>query len=145
MERSLSGLFVCRPLLDSAPFRSWATGHGFHDQVDDLHATVVYSRAPVLLRPLDDGVEIRGGPRLVKPLGGRGAVVLGFWSEALFMRWREARDAGASWDYDSYRPHVTITWRGGDVDLATVRPYEGPLKLGPEVHSLLDPDWRPSP
>lgn len=71
------------------------------------------------------------GKRAVERFDG-GAVVLRLDSPELQRRWRELRDAGASWDYPDYRPHVTITYDGDGVDLDAVEPYAGPLIFGPE-------------
>ena len=83
-----------------------------------------------------------GGARLVEKLGDKGAVVLLFNSSELAWR-HEAirRDAGASWDYPEYQPHVTITYAGGDIDLSKVEPYRGKLLFGPEIFQELDEDW----
>jgi hypothetical protein len=68
-------------------------------------------------------------------------VVLKFDSPELAARWQAARDAGASWDYDGYHPHVTITYDGGGVDLSGVQPFAGDLVFGPEVHAPLNESW----
>ena len=88
----------------------------------------------------DAGVSIGGGARTVEPLGDKGAVVLKFTSPELQARWKQYRDAGASWDYDSYTPHVTLTYDGAGVDLSKVEPYTGPIDLGPEKQEPLNVD-----
>jgi 2'-5' RNA ligase len=72
-------------------------------------------------------------------LGNEGAVVLRFESPALAERWQEFKDAGASWDHDAYRPHVTITYDAGDVDLSKVKPYDGLLEFDGEVFGEVKP------
>lgn len=137
-------LFASRPLLNADEFVGWARGQGFSTtlQPGDLHVTLAYSRDPLdWPDPRDDEVVVSGGSRYVTPLGDRGAVVLGFESEDLTARWGELRARGASWDYDGYRPHVTITWQGGDIDLDAVEPYTGDLRFGPERFRELDDDW----
>src|SRR5205085_1772964 len=59
------------------------------------------------------------------------------------LQWRhnEIVEAGASWDYSEFRPHVTITYDGADVDLAKVEPYQGELIFGPEIFETLDDSW----
>jgi hypothetical protein len=52
------------------------------------------------------------------------------------------KDAGASWDYDDFKAHVTISYNS-KLDLKTVKPYTGRLVFGYEVFKPLDPDWKP--
>jgi len=80
--------------------------------------------------------------RSVEPLGDQGAVVLKFTSSILQARWKEFRIAGASWDYEGYTPHITLTYDVGDVDLKKIKPYEGPIDLGPEIYEALDENWK---
>jgi hypothetical protein len=74
----------------------------------------------------------RGGPRAIEQFDG-GAVVLMFADWGLSWRWETLRDHGASWDYDGYQPHITVTLNVGDVDLTKVTPYRGRIVLGPEI------------
>jgi hypothetical protein len=48
---------------------------------------------------------------------------------------------GASFDFEEYQPHVTITYQGGDLDLSKVEPYRGKLVFGPEIFSEVVEDW----
>lgn len=104
----------------------------------------MYSRAEVdWPEPDDDSLVIRSSrERIVTPLGDGGAVVQKFHSKTLTRRWQELCDHGCSWDWDGYKPHVTITWKLGDIDLDKIEPYTGPIVLGPEVFEKLDEDWK---
>lgn len=143
-------LYVSRPLVNVAEFTKWAKSQGFGSVVDDLHVTVTFSRSPVDWMAMGDNwssdqngnLTIEpGGARLVEPLGDKGAVVLLFNSSALAYRHEHMRERGASWDFPTYQPHVTITYAGTDVDLSKVEPYRGKLVFGPEVFAPLDEDW----
>lgn len=83
-------------------------------------------------------LTVTGGERVVAPLGDSGAVVLKFESDNLQKRWSEFRAAGASWDYESYQPHVSITYKNGDLDLSGVEPYKGRLVFGPEIYEPIN-------
>ena len=147
-------LYVRRNLLNGADFIRWAKAQGFKSvtEPDDLHVTVTYSRSPVDWLTMGDNwssdqdgnltVE-PGGPRVVEPLGDKGAVVLLFRASGLEYRNAQMRELGASWDYLGYQPHVTITYAGGDVDLSKVEPYRGKLVFGPEIFEELTDNWRP--
>lgn len=145
-------LYVHRKLLNAADLVEWAKAQGFGSTLrpEDMHVTVTFSRQPVDWMKMGENwssdqngnltVE-PGGARLVEPLGDKGAVVLLFNSSALSWRHQSMREAGASWDFPEYQPHVTITYSGADVDLAKVEPYRGKLVFGPEVFEPLDEDW----
>ncbi|CAN7169879.1 DUF1073 domain-containing protein [Brevundimonas sp. LjRoot202] len=146
-------LYVQRKLLNAAEFIAWAKDQGFETTTpaDDLHVTIAFSRAPVDWMKAgqtwgnekDGKLTVEpGGPRLVEKLGDKGAVVLLFGSSEL--SWRHEtirREAGASWDFPEYQPHVTITYAGADVDLSKVEPYRGKLVFGPEIFQEVDEDW----
>jgi hypothetical protein len=51
---------------------------------------------------------------------------------------------GASWDHPQYQPHVTITWNVGDFDWRSVKPYDGPIILGPEIFEPVKENWKES-
>lgn len=143
-------LYVSRKLLNAEEFIAWAKGQGFATTTpaEELHVTVTYSRTPVDWMKMgqtwaEDGklTVSPGGARLVEPLGDKGAVVLMFNSSDLSWRHRDMHEAGASWDFPDYQPHVTITYAGGDVDLKKVEPYRGKLVFGPEIFAELDDGW----
>lgn len=148
-------LYVSRPLVNSSEFLAWAKAQGFTqpEAADELHVTLLYSRRPVDWMKMGESwnsdAEGRltvpaGGPRLVEPLGDKGAVVLLFNSTELQWRHRNMVEAGASHDYDEYQPHVTITYQGAGVDLRAVEPFRGALIFGPERFEELDGDWNPA-
>lgn len=150
-------LYVQRKVVNTGEILAWAKSQGFTAPLDaaDLHVTVAYSRKPVDWMKVGTGSDWNenelgqlriapGGARVVEPLGGEGAVVLMFNSSALAYRHEAIREAGASWDYEGYQPHITITYDPGTVDLAKVAPYRGAIVLGPEIFEPLNTEWSPS-
>jgi hypothetical protein len=136
-------LYVCRPVLNSTALHRWAASQGFASALADLHVTVAYSHTPVAWQqfvPQHNRLTLRGGTRSLKCLGDEGAIVLAFSSQLLRQRWSEFCDGGASWDYESYQPHVTISYKS-DVDLGSIEPYQDALVFGPEKFGKLDDDW----
>ncbi|WP_145150875.1 anti-CBASS protein Acb1 family protein [Pseudomonas oryzihabitans] len=142
-------LYVQRKVVNTAELLAWAKGQGFEVTVptDQLHVTVAYSKQAVDWMKVgtawNDGPDGSmtvppGGARLVEPLGDEGAVVLLFNSSELAWRHMAIREAGASWDFEDYQPHITITYQPGEVDLAKVEPYRGRIELGPEIFEPLD-------
>lgn len=145
-------LYVSRKVLNADEFRTWARGQGFKDVENDLHVTIAYSRTPVDWLKMGDNwsgndkgeITIQpGGARLVEALGSAGAVVLMFASSELSWRHESMKQNGASWDYEEYQPHITITYQGADVDLASVEPYRGSIRLGPEIFEEVDESREP--
>lgn len=149
-------LYVQRKLLNAADLIKWAKSQGFDTttSADELHVTIAYSRVAVDWMKIgqdwssdrDGKLTVNaGGPRLVEQLGDKGAVVLLFSSSDLKWRHEAIKEAGASFDFDEYQPHVTITYAKPEgLELAGVEPYVGPLVFGPELFSELDEGWRPS-
>ena len=145
-------LYVSRKLLNADEFLAWAKGQGFETtlEADDLHVTVAFSREPVDWMKVGENwtsgpdgklTVVPGGARLVEHLGDKGAVVLLFNSTELAWRHMAIREAGASWDWQDYQPHVSITYQGTDVDLSKVEPYRGKLVFGPEIFAEVNEDW----
>lgn len=134
-------LYVSRKVLNVADLKAWAKGQGLPELQDDLHVTVAYSR-----KPLDwmaagtswqETVTIpAGGPRLVEPLGGQTAVLL-FTCDDLIYRHSRIIEAGASYDWPEYQPHISLT-KEPLVELEAVEPYRGAIELGPEIFEELN-------
>lgn len=146
-------LYVHRKVLNGAAILKWAKAQGFTStlKAGDLHVTIAFSRKPVDWIKAGAGwagdeegrLTIKaGGPRIVEPLGPKGAVVLHFASNELVWRHEDIkRQTGASWDWDDYQPHITITYEGAGIDLSKVEPYTGKIELGPEVFEEVVEDW----
>lgn len=142
-------LYVHRKLLNGDEFIDWAKSQGFKNTLEpnDLHATIAFSRKELDWDDLTpehflNKVRIKGGKRTVRPLGNEGAVVLKFESPMLTKEWNYYISNGASWDWESYQPHVSITYDGADVNLKDVEPYKGELVFGPHVMKELDLNWK---
>lgn len=146
-EQLSRSLYVSRILANAADVVSWARAQGFKQTLapKDMHVTVAFSRDHVDWSGASKSAKAivsERGKREVSPLGDNGGIVLLFDCPELNERWQEFRDAGASWDWPEYRPHITLTYSGeGAPDLATVQPYSGVLKFGPEKFAEVDEDW----
>lgn len=140
-------LYVSRPLLNGAEVVAWAKGQGFAKTLppEELHVTIAYSREAFDwsgIQPDAGTLEVPAGRREVKALGKDGeAAVLGFESAGLHSRWSALRDAGASWDWPEYQPHVSISYDAAGRDLGGMSPFAGPLVFGPEKFAEVDDDW----
>ncbi|VVO93476.1 hypothetical protein PS732_02481 [Pseudomonas fluorescens] len=142
-------LYVSRKVINGAEIIAWAKSQGFESTVPaaDLHVTVAYSRNPVDWMKVGESwsgdgkgqLKIApGGARLIDKFG-EGAVVLLFNSSELAWRHVTIVEAGASWDWPDYQPHITFTYEPGSVDIDKVEPYRGAIELGPEIFEELAP------
>lgn len=137
-------LYVARPVLNHADIQQWMRDAGFSKSLvgEDMHVTVAFSRSDVdwsNLSPDEGELTIaESDARSVVPLGDKGAVVLRFDNQDLAARWQEFRDAGASWDFPEYHPHVTLTYSGAPEGVGG---YDGPIVLGPERFREVNSNW----
>ena len=141
-------LYVKRKLLNTDEFVTWAKSQGFKNILDpdEFHVTIAFSKKPFEYKNLsfqsDNKLLVRNKKdREVTHLGDKGAVVLKFSCDILQTRWKEFRDAGANWDFENYKPHVSITYVDPNMDLTKIIPYTGELLFGPEIHDLVDENW----
>lgn len=138
-------LYVRRDVLNRAEIVKWAEGQGFTDIVPDLHVTIAYSTQPVDWFAVGESwspkLEISaGGPRQMETLGDDGKYkALLITASELVWRHKAIIEAGASWSWPEYQPHISIQI-GGDIDLSKVEPYQGKIILGPEIFEELRED-----
>lgn len=142
-------LYVRRDVVNSGAIMNWAKAQGFDTTVpgSEMHVTIAYSKTPVDWMKVREGFDQNdkgqvtiapGGARIVEPLGDQGAIVLMFSSRTLSWRNQDIIDCGASWDYDDYQPHITLTYKASPEMIAKVNnhlvePYRGKIVLGPEI------------
>jgi hypothetical protein len=147
-------LYVCRYVENAKEIIDWAKGQGFKTVLkpEDLHVTIAHSKMPVDWMTIEpdwgaalDGkpslVVPAGGPRLVEPLGDKGAVVLLFKNWNIESRHKTIEEKGARWSFPQYQPHITITWDAEGMDLSKVEPFNGEIKFGPEVFAEVNENW----
>lgn len=139
---------VMIPVVNGSAIQEWAKEAGFtHTMLPtDFHATVAYSKKPVdwsAVPPIDEKISIAGNnERTVARLGDNGATVLHLTPEdakLLRDRWSRYNEHGASWDYDDYTPHITISWKEEftDEQLAKIKAYNGPILFDGEIQTLI--------
>jgi hypothetical protein len=145
-------LYVSRKVLNGAEIVRWAEQAGFSNIVpaDEMHVTITLSREPVDWLKMgepgwngnDGNLQVSpGGPRVVEPLGE--AIVLMFSSWELAYRHGAMIEAGASWDFSDYVPHLSLTYdreANAGLDLNAVVPFAGAIQLGPEIFEPLNPE-----
>ena len=141
-------LYVYRPVVNADEIIAWAKDQGFLTTLTsvNLHVTLAYSRTEFdwsLLAPDTNAIRVsavleKRAERSVEQF--KDATVLRFDSKELSERWQAIRDAGASWDFDGFKPHVTISYQGPEA-IDHILPYQGEIILGPEVWAEISEDW----
>lgn len=140
-------LYVSRALKNGRELLRWAKAQGIPNLVSEseLHVTIAYSRAKIDWMDVDadwQGGELivaAGGPRVVEIMGKeKNVLALLFRSYALAGRHAEIRDAGATWDWPEYQPHISISYDAPGFDVSKIEPFTGELRFGPEIFAEID-------
>ena len=139
-------LYVHRQLLNPDEVVEWAKQQGFPQTLypDDMHVTVAFSKKAIPwanIKPNENNIHVKSGPRDVITLGEKGALVLRFDHPELHERWQQFLDHGASWDHEGYHPHITLTYQSSGINPENIKPFMGPLILGPEIFKPVEEDW----
>ena len=129
-------LYVRRDVVNHESLRSWYGQQGL--ELDGgLHVTIAFSRNPILwslVAPNEQPLLALSTARMERFGGDEGALVLLLESRMLENEWQIFKTAGASWDYPSYRPHVTLTYNKASKNLI---PFTGILHLGPQIYDVV--------
>jgi hypothetical protein len=133
-------LYIYRKVLNTNDIQKWARQQGIAQMLhaDDLHVTIAYSKNPIDWTEIGEDwsgdelgrIKLKPGSTRAFEEFGDGAKVLVFASSELTYRNEAIIRAGASWDFDGYHPHITITY--GDIP-EDAEMYQGPIVLGPEI------------
>lgn len=147
--RSVDTLYVCRKLTSESvkKLTDWSNFIGIENVDSDLHVTIALSKIPVnwkLVRPKTSQLMIASNNANYSfgPLGDKGACGLKFKSEEMDKRHEEFKVIGCSWDFDSYVPHVTLTFDGSGINWRRVKenPFSEDLIFGPEEFNTVRED-----
>lgn len=142
VEAEPKGVYVDRKVQNNAEIHDWAKLEGFNPvEAKDMHTTIVYSKNNVKIDPETHKVvipkeQITG----IKKLGDEGAIVMTLKSDDLVKRWEQTQKDGATWDHDSYQPHITISYDGFKGDLKDVKLPQFDIELKGESVSQLNQD-----
>lgn len=114
---------------------------------NEMHATIIYSEkgSPNFefqesyskdIKAKFAGYELFGEDKNV--------LVVKMTSPELHSRHNEMMDEfDLSYNFDEYRPHITLSYDAADFDLSKLDPYHGDLMFKGEEANELDKDWKP--
>lgn len=150
-------LYVCRKVLNSAQLVKWAMEQGLSGIKDDLHVTLIYSKKSIQWKKVIDSSPEATENIMIEPsrlrwieyLGPEATMISGtdkviaicIKAPELQLRNKGLRMLGCSDGWLNYQPHVTIAVGvDGKRTLADVKPYAGPIVLGPEQYDVVKED-----
>lgn len=132
-------LYVKRDLRNGKELIEWARSAGFKDLVDpeSLHVTIAFSNTKVEWEKFRTLIDtdlfiLPSQPRQLVALD-HNATALNFDSFTLKDRWQHFKDNGASWDYPTYIPHISLSFAKQKIKLNKIEPFSGDLIFGPEI------------
>ena len=111
-----------------------------------LHTTIVYSKVPVPNFEPNHSVDIdvdttHATFECWEMRNGARCLVLKYFSPYLHFRFQEAMQDGAMYDFDEYKPHVSLSYEmPADFDVSTLPPLGFPLKIVGEYSEPLIQD-----
>lgn len=148
-EIAKTNVYANFPVVNEDTIRSWVSS-AFPRKTqttDRLHVTVCYSSADVDLKQVSGrkGFILSGSvSRKLKLLGDESvAIVLSPKENKRFVdTWQMFRDAGASWDFPSYIPHITLgkEWRFSQAQLDKIEAFPGSISFGSMITTSLRAD-----
>lgn len=149
-EVAKTNVYANFPVVNEDTIRSWAKS-AFPNKpltTDRLHVTVCYSSADVDLKQVSGrkGFILSGSASRKLELLGDGDTIVMVLSPKENKRfvdtWQMFRDAGASWDFPSYIPHITLgkDWRISQAQLDKIEAFPGSISFGSMITTSLRAD-----
>lgn len=139
-----NGTYVAVRVLNSDELIDFCQQQGLIvSKPDELHVTIAYSKVP-----FDFKMGIGSENTITIPIGssrfgiiGENNIVLFIDSIALQCEHQRTLEAGASYDWPTYTPHIIIEYASGNVDVSHLQPPMFEILLGNEYIEPLDLDW----
>ena len=135
---TMKNMYISLPVKNGKEIIDWFAASDLPNlcPAKDLHVTVAYSTALLNWSTIPlvkhDVIIESSLARSVQYLGD--CLVLMLESKYLQQRWDVIREAGASWDYPNYQPHVSIiTNPPENLPVQQIVPWYGDIHLGPEI------------
>lgn len=142
-KKSKKTLYVNRKVKDWSELIKFANDQKIQDIIDkkELHVTVAFSKTKVNwddFKPDTKDLEINLKNAKVEKLWD--ALVLKFKSKDLEKNWKKYIDGWASWDFDSYNPHISLSYKS-DQDISKLWSFTWKIKLSWESMEEIKPEY----
>ena len=135
------GHYVCVKVINFQQLAEWYSKQGLKTiDPTELHCTIAYSRRLFQRTPDTTDIVVSDVYPQLEVLGDEGCVVLKLKSKELENRFNECIEAGATYDYESYIPHITIAV-GVTEDLSKYKSPNFDIILGNETIEKLDEEF----
>jgi len=144
MDEKVKGTYVSANIKNNKEVYDWFKNQGVDmEDKENLHCTISFSRKEFNHIPNMEDVIVKQSDFIgIEPLGDDGATVLKFNSEDMQKRFNKCMSDGATYDYDSYIPHITLTYNGKYLELDKIKMPNFDLILGSEKVEPLDLEWK---
>jgi hypothetical protein len=146
VEKTTTGTYVSMRVKNAEQLHEWFKNQGVNViPPGEMHTTISYSRTPFAFQPSSHVVEIHPLKILgVQSLGADGAIVMTLQSEELQARFNACISAGATFDYEEYTPHVTLTYDGVGLDINSLEMPPFPIILYKETVEPIELGYSPN-
>lgn len=136
-------LYVSRHVQNAKDIIKRAKDNGIKDIISakEMHLTVAFSKKKVDWSKFtsdDKSVDLQLQNATIEKLGD--AIVISFKSKDLEKWWKKYVDGWASWDFETYTPHISLSYTA-DQDISNIGKYSGPISLGKEVMAEVNTDF----
>jgi len=140
-KETKKNLYVSRKVKNTKEIIDFAKSQGIEKILDekDLHITLAYSKDLVdwdTFKKNEEEIEISLENATVIKLGD--SIALSFQSDILKKSWQKFIDSGASWDYDGFTPHISLSYHYENVDVSKMEKFNGKITLEKEVFEEVD-------
>jgi hypothetical protein len=155
-------LYVYRSVQNAADIIAHYKAQGVKKlmKASDLHVTIMYSKTPVEWMKISapwtygDQKDVNAGIMRIPPGGPRDSDMFGgflskdrclvmlFNSTELTWRHQSMLGMGCEFKFDTYQPHITLSYAPGDIDLDEITPWQGEIVLGPEIFEEVNEGWK---
>ncbi len=138
------GKYVAVKVKNAQELYSWYSNQGIEVvPADELHCTIAYSKKDFEYEVSKEDIFVSEFNTYLEPLGDDGAVVLKIHSQELQDRFNRCMLAGATYDYPSYKPHITISYKEID-NIKDIKQPDFNIILGDEYTNPLNENWKDS-
>ena len=135
------GHYVCVNVMNYQQLAEWYSKQGLKTiDPTELHCTIAYSRRLFQRTPNPLDIVVSDVYPQLEILGDEGCVVLKLKSKELENRFNECIEAGATYDYENYIPHITIAVNVTE-DISKYKSPDFDIILGLESISKLIKDF----
>lgn len=136
-EDPTEGLYVAAFFSEesTAKIATWMQANGIPNPVSrsSLHTTIVYSRQPVPGFEENSHIEVEvdmsfSNLEVWDTAQGK-TLVWHYFSPYLQTRFEEAMSMGATYDFEEYKSHITLSYDIGTFDMTGIRPPTFPITI----------------